>query len=94
MISVRVNLPLFSTAVPASIFIFTSNENDMLNDLNSIRKKITFTHENEIDNTINYLDLTITKNLQKKVIDIGKYHKPISNTSAIHNISRHTFQKN
>jgi hypothetical protein len=50
-------------------------ENDILNDLNSIHNKIKFTNENEINNTINYLDLTIAKNLQKKVIDLGIYHK-------------------
>ena len=60
-----------------------SNENDILNDLNSIHSKIKFTHENEIDNKINYLDLTITKHLQKKAIDLGIYHKPTSNTSGI-----------
>ena len=54
---------------------------------------INITHENEIDNTINYLDLTITKNLQKKVTDLGIYHKPTSNTTAIHNKSRHPFQQ-
>ena len=42
----------------------TNNENDFLNYLNSVHSKIKFTPENEIDNTINYLDLTITKNLQ------------------------------
>ena len=61
----------------------TSNENYILNDLNSIHNKIKFTHKNEI-NITNYLDLTITKNLQKKVIDLGIYHKPTSNTTAIH----------
>ena len=71
-----------------------SNENDILNDLNSIHSKIKFTHENEINNTINYLDLTITINLQKNVIDLGIYHKPTSNTTAIHNKSRHPFQQN
>ena len=44
--------------------------------------KIKFTHENEIENIINYLDLTITKTLQKKVIDLGIYHKLTSNTTA------------
>ena len=72
---------------------FSSIENDILNDLNSIHSKIKCTHENEIDNTINYLDLTITKNLQKKVIDLGIYHKSTSNTTAIHNKSRHLFQE-
>ena len=62
-----------------SLLSITSNENDILNDLNSIHSKIKFTHENKIDNTINYLDLTITKNLQEKVIDLGIYHKPTSN---------------
>ena len=71
----------------------TSNENDILNDLNSIHNKIKFTHKNEINNTINYLDLTITKNLQKKVIDLGIYHKRTSNTTVIHNKSRHPFQQ-
>ena len=54
----------------------TSNENDILNDLNSIHNKIKFIHENEINNTINYLNLTITKSLQKKIIDLEIYHKP------------------
>ena len=52
----------------------TSNEVDILNNLNSIRNKIKFTHKNDINNTINYLELTITKNLQKKEIDLGIYH--------------------
>jgi hypothetical protein len=38
----------------------TSNENDTLNDINSIYNTIKFIHENEINNTTNYLDLTIT----------------------------------
>ena len=41
----------------------TNHDNDILNDLNSIHNKIKFTHEKEINNTINYLDLTITTNL-------------------------------
>ena len=57
----------------------------------SIHNKIKFTYENKINNTINYLDLTTTKNLQKKVIDLEIYHKPTSNTTAIHNKSRHPF---
>ena len=43
----------------------TSNGIDILNDLNSIHN-IKFTQENEINNTINYLDWTITKNRQRK----------------------------
>ena len=39
------------------------------------------------------MDLTITKNLQKKVIDLGIYHKPTSNTTGIHKRSRHPFQQ-
>ena len=35
-----------------------------------------YTHEKEINNTTNYLDLTITKNLQMKLIDSRIYHKP------------------
>ena len=30
------------------------------------------------------MDLTITKNQQKKVIALGIYHKPTSNTTALH----------
>ena len=70
----------------------TSNEIDILKDLISIFHKIKFTQGNEINNTINYLDLTITKNVQEKVIDSGIYHKPTSNTLAIHKSSRHPFQ--
>ena len=44
----------------------TSNENDILNDLNSIHNKIKFIHENEINNTINYLDWTIKKTYRRK----------------------------
>ena len=44
----------------------TSNENDMLNDLNSIHNKMKFCHENEINNTINYVDLTITKTYKRE----------------------------
>ena len=71
-----------------------SNENDILNDLNSTNNQIKFTNENEIDNTINYMELTITKNLQKKVTDLGMYHKPTSNPTATHNKSRTQSNKN
>ena len=70
----------------------TSNENDVVNDLNSIPNKIKCTHENEINNIIIYLDLTIIKYLKKKVIVTAIYHKPTSNTTVIHNKSRHTFE--
>jgi len=39
------------------------------------------------------LELIITKNLQKKEIDLGIYYKSTSNTTAIHNKSRHPFKQ-
>ena len=44
----------------------TRNENDILNDLNSIHSKIKFIHENEIDKTINYFGLTHNKKPTKE----------------------------
>ena len=58
-----------------------SNENDILNDLNSIHNKIKFTHENEINNTINYLDLTITKKPTKE----SNRSRNLSQTNQQHN---------
>ena len=50
----------------------TTNENRIINYLNSTQNKIKFFHDKEINNTINYLDLIIEKeNLQMKVINIG-----------------------
>ena len=39
-----------------------TNEKQILDDLNNLHTKIKFTLEQEKDNTLNYLDLTIEKN--------------------------------
>jgi len=65
----------------------TSNEIDILNNLNIVNNKIKFTHENKINNN-KLLELNHNKNLQKKVLDLGIYQKPTSNTTAMHNRSR------
>ena len=58
----------------------TSNQNDILNDLNNMHYKIKFTHENEINNTVNYLDLTITKPIKESNLS-----RNLSQTNQQHN---------
>jgi hypothetical protein len=54
-----------------------------LDDFNSIHPKIKFTIEKEIQNRINYLNLTIT--IENNKLTFAIYRKPATTDSIIHN---------
>jgi predicted RND superfamily exporter protein len=59
------------------IIIFDNNHtnaNDILNYMNKVHKDLQFKATEEIDNTISFLDLLITRNHNKLLMDI--YRKP------------------
>jgi hypothetical protein len=58
-----------------------------LSEFNSIYPNIKFTMENEIHNTLNYLDLTITVNHNE--LTFGIYRKPTNTDLIIHDDSCH-----
>ena len=71
---------------------FTGTErqlNNFHNRINKLHKNITFTLEKEIENSINFLDLTITKINNKCSFKI--FHKPTHTDMVIHNTSVHPY---
>lgn len=56
--------------------------------MNKIHEKIKFTLEKEIDQSLNFLDLTITRNNEKH--DFKIYRKPTYTDTTIHATSNHT----
>lgn len=64
--------------------------NNILQFINSLHPSITFTMEEEIDKSLNFLDLTITRTLDKHKFSI--YHKPSHTDTTIHNKSNHPIQ--
>ena len=62
----------------------------LLMHINKIHKNITFTAEYEHNNTINSLDLSITKLEHRNKFSI--YRKPTSADTLIHNSSNHPIQ--
>lgn len=71
-------------------FLGTNRQlNTVLEYINKIHPNITFTSELEINNSINFLDLTITKINNKH--DFSIYHKPSHTDTTIHNKSVHPY---
>jgi hypothetical protein len=64
-----------------------TNINNTLEQFNQIHPNIQFTIEKEKNNTINYLDISITKSQNKFTFDI--YRKPTTTDLIIHNESCH-----
>lgn len=60
-----------------------------LEQINNIHKNIKFTMEMEIDNSINFLDLKIYKNLNNNNLEFGIYHKPTQTDITIPKFSNH-----
>ena len=58
--------------------------------LNTLHPRIKFTVEEEVESSINFLDLTITRTLNKHRFSI--YHKPSHTDITIHNTSHHPVQ--
>jgi hypothetical protein len=67
-----------------------TNINDTINEFNMMHHKIKFTMEEEQNNNINYLDLTITK--VGNSLQLGIYRKPTITDHIIHNESCHLFE--
>ncbi len=71
-----------------ALFTGTTRQLDIFfNFINSIHKNISFTRELEIDNKINFLDLTISKTDNKFTFKI--FHKPTQTDMITHNSSAH-----
>jgi hypothetical protein len=64
-----------------------TNLNQLFNEFNNIHNKIQFTVENEIDNKINHLDITIHRLESSSEYKI--YRKPTCTSTVIHNTSCH-----
>jgi allophanate hydrolase subunit 1 len=63
---------------------------EIQNYLNNIHPELKFTGTEETNNTINYLDLTITRNQTK--LDINIYREPTTTDTTIHYKSNHPTQ--
>jgi hypothetical protein len=59
-----------------------TNINSTLSDFNSLHQKLQFTMENEHDNQLNYLDLTIKRTPKQLSFEI--YRKPTAANISIH----------
>jgi hypothetical protein len=59
-----------------------TNANDISNYMNKVHQDLHFKATDEIENTINLLDLLITRNQNKLIIDI--YRKPTTTDTTIH----------
>jgi hypothetical protein len=61
-----------------------------LTDFNTLHPKIQFTIETETDNSLNYLDLTITN--KENRLTFGIFRKPTTTDLIIHNDSCHPYE--
>lgn len=72
-------------------FIGTETQlNQFIELINNLHPNIKFTIEREIDNSIDFLDLTIKKENNKHNFSI--FHKPTHTDTTIHNSSNHPIQ--
>jgi hypothetical protein len=67
-----------------------TNISDVLDEFNTIYPKIKFTMEEESDNKINYLDITILKTHNK--LSLGISRKPTATHLIISNDSCHSYE--
>jgi hypothetical protein len=66
------------------------NKDDITNYISQIHPDLKFTATDEIDNTINFLDLSITR--KQHELDINIYRKPTTTDTTIHYKSNHPIQ--
>jgi len=87
------NIKFWSRYVDDTLSIFRETDtvklDDFLEILNSKHTTIKFTLEKEINSTINFLDISITKCNNK--LDFGIYRKPTSNDRYIDGTSSHPY---
>jgi hypothetical protein len=57
-----------------------------------IHLKIKFTIEEEVNNKISYLDITVSKTYNK--LSFGIYRKPMTSDLIVHNASCHPYKHN
>ena len=67
-----------------------TNRNEIERYINSIHHELKFTATDELNNTINFLDITITR--KKTKLDINIYRKPTTTDTTIHYTSNHPIQ--
>ena len=67
-----------------------TNRNEIEQYVNNIHHELKFTMTDEENNTINFLDLTITR--KHKKLDINIYRKPTTTDTTIHYKSNHPIQ--
>ena len=73
-----------------AIFLGTRRQlQNFLNFINDLHRNITFTIEIEVNDSINFLDLSITK--QNNKLNISIFHKPTHMDMVIHNTSAHPY---
>jgi hypothetical protein len=70
--------------------INNTNKDDIQNYMNKIHPELQFKATGEIDSTINFLDLLITR--EKNKLSINTYHKPTTTDTMIHYKSNHPLQ--
>lgn len=73
---------------PTSTHVELENE---MEQLNSLDNHIKFTYESEMDNKINFLDITIEKIGGK--LDFSIYRKPTTSSCIIHQLSNHPIEQ-
>jgi hypothetical protein len=75
------------------LFIITKmDENEIklyVNELNSLKETIKFTHEFETNKQLNYLDTTVTRNTLEKRLDIKWFRKDTASDRLLHFESGH-----
>lgn len=88
------NIKFYRRYVDDTILIWDGDADSLLafiNCLNSFHPNIQFTHETEENRSLNYLDLTITRNFAKGV-DFKIYRKPTQTDLLINTSSNHPFE--
>ena len=74
------------------LIITKMNETDIklyVEELNSLKESIKFTHEFESNKQLNYLDTTLTKNIEETRIDLKWYRKDTATDRLLHYESCH-----
>jgi hypothetical protein len=67
-----------------------TDETEITSNMNNISKHLEFKATTEVNKSINYLDLTITRNTNK--IKLGVYRKPTNANITIHYTSNHPWE--
>ena len=66
-----------------SVFINSDSSDDFLNHLNDVSNPLRFTIEKMVDNKLNYIGLTVTRDLFVSIIDKGPFYNFSSPSSHV-----------